>query len=145
MRVHEENNSWDGFDKSEQVYDARKEKSDQNRIWYVLLGVASLCLLILLGNHVKELKLLFGGQFIQAEYYEGSSQVVAMYNTEDGKRYVWDLTGFRTNVENGIVRLYYKEQIGEAIPLTIWWMWVLYYGVFGSMAGICIWRIQRNK
>lgn len=144
MRVQEENNSWDGFDKSEQVYDDRKEKSYQNRIWYVLLGVASLCLVILLGNHVKELKLLFGGQFIQAEYYESSSRTVANYRSEDGKQYTWDLTGFQTKVENGTVRLYYEERIGDAIALTAWWLWVFYYGFFGGMAGLCIWRIRRN-
>lgn len=126
-------------------YDEKKERSYQNRIWYVLLGVAVLCLLVLLGNLGKETYLLLKGECIKAEYYEGSFQKTARYYDEEGKLYTWDLTGIRVNVEDGMLRMYYEKELGKAIPLTPWWLWLVYYGFFGAMAGLCIWRIHKNR
>ena len=66
----------DGFDGRQLVYDEKKEKSYQVRIWWFLLGVAVLILLRGMMFHIDEIKMKNSWNVIEAEYREDTAQAV---------------------------------------------------------------------
>ena len=56
---------------------------------------------------------------------------------------MYDVSGMSAVHEDSQIQLYYLENIQDAIPKTKWQQWALYYGFFGILLGISVWRIVK--
>ena len=129
----------DGFDGRELVYDEKKEKSYQARIWWFLFGAAVLILLRGVTFHIDEVRMKNGWNVIEAEYREETAQ--AVYREENGAYHQYDISGFSAEYEGDIIKLYYEEQIGYAKPVHKIGFWIQTYLIFGIIAVFTAWRL----
>ena len=130
----------DGFDGRQLVYDEKKEKSYQARIWWFLLGAAVLILLRGVTFHIDEVKMKNSFFMIEATYYEETAQ--AVYVEENGSYHQYDIRGFSAEYEGDRIRLYYKDNVAYAKPVHRINFWIQTYLIFGSMAAFCAWRLR---
>lgn len=137
------NNSWEGFDGSQIVYDDAKEKKYQRTIWLVLAVIAGLIFISLLVKHTNEFSMKTKGNYIDAEYYEYNQHHLARYCDQDGVIHNYELDSYTPVLDGETVRLYYKENIDKAVPANTWYYWTRYYIFFGVMLGISLWRLIR--
>lgn len=129
----------DGFDGRQLVYDEKKEKRYQARIWWFLFGAAVLIMLRGVTFHVHEVQMKRSYSVIEATYYEDTAQ--AVYREENGGYHQYDISGFSAEYEGDTIRLYYKEQIGFAEPVHDIRFWIKTYLILGSIAGFSAWRL----
>lgn len=136
-------NLWDGFDGREIVYDDKKEKAYHSRIWVVLGGIAALILLSLFYQLGKEIVLRINGNKVEAEYYEDALKSYAVFYDENEEKYSVNLSQFFTPVHEGEkITLYYYEDIMEARPMSKPSAWLGYFGFFGVILGVSLWRLR---
>ena len=129
----------DGFDGRQLVYDEKKEKSYQVRIWWFLLGVAVLILLRGIMFHIDEIKMKNRWNVIEAEYREDTAQ--AVYREGNGAYHQYDISGFSAEYEGNVIRLYYEEQVGYAKPVHEAVFWIQTYLIFGVATAFSAWRL----
>ncbi len=142
MAKAREGNMWDGFDGREIVYDDKKEKSYHSRIWIVFLVIGVLMFISLFGRLGSEILLRMNGNTIEADYCKDAAKTYARVYDEDGKLYTINLAQFFTPVHDGDkITLYYYDDIIKARPMSSMSAWVGYFGFFGLMLGISIWRL----
>lgn len=132
---------WDGFDTSNHVYDDKKEKSFQARIWICLAVVMGVVLLVVTSNLITEIKVLSHGTAIIAEVQEDGR--AAKYVDEDGKYYAYNLSSYYPKYDGDAVTLYYIDDIHEARPQNTLISWIGHYAFFGISLGVCVWRIMK--
>lgn len=135
-------NLWDGFDGREIVYDDRKEKQYHSRIWVVLGIIAGLLLLSLFWRLGTEIVYRTCGNSLEAEFVEEPTKIYARYYDENDNAYTYNLSEFFTPIHNGDkITLYYMSDIQEARPASKLTAWFGYFGFFGVIFGICVWRL----
>lgn len=134
--------SWDGFDGGEYVFDERKEKSFHSGIWKVLLGLLGLILIYLVTDHVKEISLVRNGKAVEAQY--DADKFIASFRDESGMYHTYNLSDYYPAHEDGMVRLYYMNNIGAARPRNTLSSRLRYYAIFGGLFVVCLWRIRKN-
>ena len=134
-------NDWDGFDSGNQVYDEKKDKNYQARIWICLAIVMGIVLFILVSNLVKEITVLNRGtEFVAEVVQEGRA---AKYRDENGTSYYFDLTSFYPRHDGVHVSMYYLDDIYKARPQNTLVSWFGNFGFFGAAFGFCMWRIWK--
>lgn len=131
----------DGFDGREIVYDEKKERSYQARIWWALLIVAVLILLRGVTFHVDEYQLAKNGHQITAEYDEDTAQ--AVYWDADGFYHQYDISGFTAEHEGAFITLYYRDNLAYAEPIHTTEFWLKTYLIFGAASLLCGWRLWK--
>lgn len=136
-------NLWDGFDGTAHVYDDKKEKRYQSRIWIVMAGIALVILISLVVKSGKEIYLLNHGQRIEAEYSEERGQLLARFRDENGMLRIIDISGYRPAHKGESITLYYLDAKSEPRPVNTLLSWLFYYFVFGGWFVFCIWRIHK--
>ena len=129
----------DGFDGREVVYDEKKEKSYQARIWWALLIAAVLILLRGVTFHINEMKMKKTWTPIVAEYHEQTAE--AYYTDENGIKHHYSLAGFAVEHVDGKVTLYYEQDVNFAEPVHIISFWIKTYFIFGVAIALFIWRL----
>ena len=129
----------DGFDGRQLVYDEKKEKRYQARIWWFLFGAAVLILLRGVAFHVDEINMKKNFNMLEATYNERTAQ--AVYIEENGAYHQYDISGFSAEYEGEIIRLYYEEQIGYAKPVHEIGFWIQTYLIFGAITIFTTWRL----
>lgn len=136
--------SFDGFDGAEVVYDDRKEKQYQSRIWVLLLLIAGLMLLSFVFKLGEELVYKIRGTAIEAEYNETTAKNYARYCDENGKWYTYDMADFfAPKAEGDKIVLYYISDLEDARPMSAASAWLYCFGFFGVIFGISVWRLYR--
>lgn len=136
-------NLWDGFDSTAHVYDDKKEKHYQSRIWIVIACVIIGILISLVVKSCKEIYLLNNGQRIEAEYSEEKGQLLARFRDENGHLRILDISGYKPAHKGESITLYYMEGQAEPRPVNTLSSWLFYYFVFGGLLVFCIWRIHK--
>ncbi len=137
-------NAWEGFDGGEYVYNEAADKKYESRIWKYLAGASGLLMLLIILMHVKELIIVSQGTCIEAAYYKASDGVeIATYIDENEKQYRYDISGMDAVHSENSVRLYYLDDIFNAVPKTEWMLWCKYYLFFGCLGGLSLWRIRK--
>lgn len=136
-------NLWDGFDGTAHVYDDKKEKHYQSRIWIVLACVTLVILISMVIKCGKEIYLINYGQRIDAVYSEEHGQLLARFRDENDMLRIIDISAYRPAHEGDRVILYYTDSKAEPRPVNTLLSWVLYYLFFGGLFGFCIWRIRK--
>lgn len=131
----------DGFDGRQLVYDEKKEKKYQARIWVFILGVAVLILLRGISFHVEEIKMKTSYSVIEAIYHEGTAQ--AVYREENGIYHQYDISGFSAEYEEDTICLYYKDNVAYAQPVHEIGFWIKTYSIFGMISVFCILRLRK--
>lgn len=131
----------DGFDAGEYVFDERAEKRYHARIWIVIAACMAAGLLWGIFLHVKEISLKLHGNCIIAEY--DAEKMHARYQDENGRVYLYGLGSYYPAYEGDSVRLYYRQNINDAVPATAPVFWLEAYALLGGIMGFCIWRIVR--
>ena len=131
----------DGFDGREIVYDEKKEKSYQARIWWALFAAAVLILLRGVTFHIDERKMVYSGNKIVAEYNESTAQ--AVYREEDGAFHQYDISGFTAEHDGDTITLYYEDTVAYAEPIHTVGFWLKTYLIFGTASLFCGWRLWR--
>ena len=129
----------DGFDGRQIVYDEKKEKSYQALIWWFLFGAAALILLRGVVFHIREVNMKNNFSVIEASYHEGTAQ--AVYVEENGAYHQYDISGFSAEYAGDRICLYYEENISYAEPVHKISFWIQTYLIFGTMIGLCAWRL----
>lgn len=143
-RGRECENAWDGFDTSETVYNEKEEKRYEGTIWKYLAMLALVLLALIIYMHVKELNIINNGVCIVASYdVDSFGNEIVRYCDENNKLYMYDVSGMSASHEDAQIRLYYLENIQDAIPKTKWQLWIMYYSFFGLLLGVCIWRLGK--
>lgn len=132
---------WDGFDTANHVYDDKKEKSFQSRIWVCIAIIMGLVLLFVTSNLITEIKVLTQGTEIVAQFDDKWS--IAKYIDENGNSYSYDLSSYYPKHEGTVVSLYYIDDIYKAIPQNTLSSWLVNYTLFGAIFGLCVWRIVK--
>ena len=135
-------NLWDGFDGREIVYNDKEEKSYHSRIWVLLGGIAALILISLFCRLGSEIMLRINGNAIEADYCKDATKIYARIYDEGGEVYTINLAQFFTPVhKDDKITLYYYEDIAQAKPVSQVSAWLGYFGFFGAILGISIWRL----
>ncbi|MCM1100174.1 MAG: hypothetical protein NC079_00505 [Clostridium sp.] len=133
--------AWDGFDRQTHIYDERAEKSRQTRVWVVLTCVMVFMLLFLIFDQVKESRLMRTGNKLEAIY--DADRQHARFRIDGSEYHIVDLSGYYPVREGDKVWLYYYEDPDRSRPQNTLASKVFYYVFFGSLLGICIWRIRK--
>ncbi len=136
-------NLWDGYDGTAHVYDEKKEKRYQSRIWLAAGGVLLCVLISMTVKCGREIYLLACGSRIEAEYSERGGHRLAEYRDENGHPRILDISGFLPARNGDHITLYYTEKKTEAVPLISPAAWLAYYAIFGGLFALCVWRIRR--
>ena len=131
----------DGFDGREIVYDEKKEKSYQARIWWALFIAAALILLRGATFHIEEQKLVKNGQQIIANYNEATGQ--AYYTDENGAYHHYDLAGMSVEHDDKTIVMYYETEMAYANPAQELSFWLKMYLFFGGAMILCGWRLWK--
>lgn len=136
-----EGNPWEGFDGQQVVYDDMKDKKYQRTIWIVISAIAGLILLSLVIKNIEEIHRKTHCNYIDAEYYEYNQHKLARYCDEENLVHNYKLSGYSPVINDNLVRLYYEDDIDQAIPANTWLYWTKYYVFFSAMFGISLWRL----
>ena len=135
---------WEGFDGQEITYDEKKEKRHEASIWFYLLGFSLIILCIILRNHVGEIITVYTGTCIEAKYaVSGNGNEVATYYDEEGTPHFYNISGMNARIDGATVKLYYRDNINEAITIAPWHERLWHYSIFGVIFGISLWRILK--
>lgn len=134
---------FDGFDHSDLrvPYDKKRERRFHAAIWMVLAVISLILLFNLITQHIKEIYLIQNGNCIEAAYNEKT--MIAQCFDEEGKWHSYNLQGYYPVTEGANVRLYYMEDIAAAVPANTILSWLKYYGFFGLLFAVSVWRIHR--
>lgn len=136
--------AWEGFDGQETVYDEKKAKRHEASIWFYLLGFSLLILVIIIHNHMSEIITIQNGTCIEAKYsVMGNGNEVATYYDDDGKPHFFNISGMNAVHDGSTVKLYYMDDINEAITKAPWYERLFHYSFFGVIFGISLWRILK--
>lgn len=143
-RWRECEDAWDGFDTQATVYNEKEEKQYEGTVWKYL-GIAALVVLALvIYMHSKELHIIHNGTCIVASYKVDSlGKEIVRYYDENNRLYIYDVSGMSAMHGETEIRLYYLENIQEAVPQTKWWLWAMYYGFFAALLSVCVWRLYK--
>ena len=136
-------NPWDGYDGTDHVYDEKKEKRYQSRIWLVAGGVLLCILISMMVKCAGEIRLFVCGRRIEAEYSEQGGRRLAEYRDENGHLRIMDISGYLPARNGNHITLYYMEEEAEAVPFISPVAWAVYYLIFGALFALCIWRVRR--
>ena len=124
-------------------YDKKAEQRYESRIWKCLLGVAILVFASTLWLHIQEVQVIYNGSMIECAYYVDDRGVGnASYYDEEDKLYTFKITDQRFVHSEDSVKMYYVDNISDAIPKTSIMVWLGYYAFFGILTALCIWRIK---
>lgn len=142
QRESEYSNMWDGFDKAEYHYDEKKEKRYQSSIWKYLFALASIMLILTSYKFIEELNFIINGSSFVASYdVDNDGAEIVRYFDEDKNFYMFNVTGLNAVHEETTIKMYYLDDMNEAVPRTVWWLWFFYYAFFGIIFGISLWKI----
>jgi len=141
-RGRECEDAWGGFDTQATVYNPEEEKRYESTVWKYIIGVALAVLALVIYMHAKELNIVNNGTCIVASYYvDNSGNEIVRYSDENNKLYIYNVSGLSAVHEENQIRLYYLENIQDAVSKTKWQLWAAYYAFFGALLGISVWRI----
>lgn len=130
------------YDYEENKYvDPKEERSYESRIWWALILVGLLVLAFSLYQSVKSFDLYKNGSCIEVDFEEGSTS--AFYTDENGKLYSFNITGYSLNVNDGKLKLYYKDKIANATPINSAKTWIMGYGISLILIGLSIYKIRK--
>lgn len=136
--------AWEGFDGQEITYDEKKEKRHEASLWFYLMGAAVVILCVVLHHHISEIVTVHTGTCIEAEYSVlGNGNEVATYYDAEGKAHFFNISGMNAKLEGETVRLYYTDNIRDAITRVPWHERLFHYSFFGVIFGISLWRILK--
>ncbi len=145
MKDREVYNDWEGFDSNVQVYDDRKEKSYQARIWWCV-GVVCLALSIsLIVREIKDYWITRTCPYLRAEIEENKDYAVY---TLDGVMRIYYLPGHEVHTDGNDVLLYYKNdpRYADAVAtLKSWLPHQLFFGGLTVFSGMRLWKIYKGK
>lgn len=144
MKDREVYNDWEGFDSNLHVYDERKEKSYQARIWWCL-GVVCLALSIsLIVREIKDYRITRTCPYLKAEM---KNEDYAVYML-DGVVHRYYLPAYAVRMDGDYVLLYYKNdpEYADAVStLTSWLPHQLFFGGLTAFSGVKLWKIYKGK
>lgn len=133
---------WEGFDAAGTVYNDKEEKKYQRTVWLVLAILAGGILISLVCRHIGDLRLIGSANMIEAKYEERGAQRIAEYTDENGRVYKYALGAYAAH-DGDSIRLYYGEDIRQAVPVSSWGWWIFQYLFFGAVFGVSLWRLVR--
>lgn len=141
-RGRECEDAWGGFDGQETVYDPKEERSYESLVWKYIIGIALIALAAVIFLHSKEMKIINNGTCIVASYeLDDYGNEVAWYTDEANRHYKYNVSGLSAAHDDAEIKLYYTDNIRDAIPKTKWQLWTGYYAFFGILLGVSLWRI----
>ena len=144
MKDQEVYSDWEGFDSNVHVYDERKEKSYQSRIWWCL-GLISIAIFVsIFVREIRDYRVTQTYQYIRAEIRDEEKAVY----TVDGVRQWYYLPGHAVKMDGDFVLLYYKDDVRllEAVATPASWIpHQLFFGALTAFSGWKLWSIYRGK
>lgn len=136
--------AWEGFDGQEMIYDEKKEKRHEASIWFYLMGFSLIILGIIMYNHISEIITIHNGTCIEAKFsVMGNGSEVATYYDADGRPHFYDVSGMNAEHDGTTIKLYYRDNINDALPKSAWYERIWHYSFFGVIFGISLWRILK--
>lgn len=136
-----------GFDGSNNYHmtekEQKKENWSQSKIFIVIGVFMALCLALSVSMQVREIVLMSNGTMVEAPY--NSETKTATIDNEDGTKTYISLSGSQfADTKGDSVKLYYKDNIKDAKPMTQLWFFLAMYVLWGGLLAVCIRHAYRS-
>ncbi len=144
MKEKEAYYEWEGFDSNLHVYNERREKWHQARIWWCL-GAISLALSItLIVREFRDYQITRTYQCIRGEYVDGER---VSYMAGDVQRFYY-LPAHSVRMDGDYVLLFYKEDISslQTVPTLISWLpHQIFFAALTIVSGWRLWIVYKGR